>query len=599
MEDKFYGLWIPRDQNYQKIIDSGIWQNRLSNQERIYKQMLHFKKDDLVFLYQGFEDVKIEDSPFIQYLSKNYKYRGNGIVHVRCPSIGRVKEIDLDNYLLKIDWDKNYQTTYWYIYFRQDGVWTFDDKVDQKKKQALYDIVFNHKEQDYQWWIKGYFKFDKQEKQNINQDNKGNNTIKTHPLNQILYGPPGTGKTFNTINRAIEIIENRVVGDDEKREDLKQKFEEYKENGQIEFITFHQSYGYEEFVEGIKAKTDDNGDVRYEIVDGIFKQLCQKTELKDENNFNKIWDKLIEDILNNDDGKLVLYTKQRKKKFLVKVNKNNNLTLFTGEKENAQGSLTKTDVLKTMEGYKYPGWDGYYQGIIEYLKTKYNYIFNKNIDNSNKNYILIIDEINRGNISKIFGELITLIEPSKRIGATEEIKVKLPYSNETFGVPQNLYIIGTMNTADRSIAQIDTALRRRFEFVEMLPKPELLVDKNKNPIIIDGINVQKILEAINERIEYIHDREHTIGHSYFMPLKDEPTKAKLDEIFRVNIIPLLAEYFYSDWQDLRFVLNNDFIKEKSKPKYIQNSNTELNKVYEIAQDFTQEEYIKIYDTSNN
>jgi 5-methylcytosine-specific restriction protein B len=599
MEDKFYGLWIPRDQNYQKIIDSGIWQNRLSNQERIYKQMLHFKKDDLVFLYQGFEDVKIEDSPFIQYLSKNYKYRGNGIVHVRCPSIGRVKEIDLDNYLLKIDWDKNYQTTYWYIYFRQDGVWTFDDSVNQKKKQALYDIVFNHKEQDYQWWIKGYFKFDKQEKQNINQDNKGNNTIKTHPLNQILYGPPGTGKTFNTINRAIEIIENRVVGDDEKREDLKQKFEEYKENGQIEFITFHQSYGYEEFVEGIKAKTDDNGDVRYEIVDGIFKQLCQKTELKDENNFNKIWDKLIEDILNNDDGKLVLYTKQRKKKFLVKVNKNNNLTLFTGEKENAQGSLTKTDVLKTMEGYKYPGWDGYYQGIIEYLKTKYNYIFNKNIDNSNKNYILIIDEINRGNISKIFGELITLIEPSKRIGATEEIKVKLPYSNETFGVPQNLYIIGTMNTADRSIAQIDTALRRRFEFVEMLPKPELLVDKNKNPIIIDGINVQKILEAINERIEYIHDREHTIGHSYFMPLKDEPTKAKLDEIFRVNIIPLLAEYFYSDWQDLRFVLNNDFIKEKSKPKYIQNSNTELNKVYEIAQDFTQEEYIKIYDTSNN
>ena len=166
-------------------------------------------------------------------------------------------------------------------------------------------------------------------------------------------------------------------------------------------------------------------------------------------------------------------------------------------------------------------------------------------------------------------------------------------------MPQNLYIIGTMNTADRSIAQIDTALRRRFEFVEMLPKPELLVDKNKNPIIIDGINVQKILEAINERIEYIHDREHTIGHSYFMPLKDEPTKAKLDEIFRVNIIPLLTEYFYSDWQDLRFVLNNDFIKEKSKPKYIQNSNNELNKVYEIVQTFTKEEYQKIYATSSN
>ena len=213
--------------------------------------------------------------------------------------------------------------------------------------------------------------------------------------------------------------------------------------------------------------------------------------------------------------------------------------------------------------------DGTYgKFIVEDINKRFPTANKKN----QKNYILIIDEINRGNISKIFGELITLIEPSKRIGATEEIKVKLPNNGELFGVPQNLYIIGTMNTADRSIAQIDTALRRRFEFVEMLPKPELLVDKNKNPIIIDGINVQKILEAINERIEYIHDREHTIGHSYFMPLKDEPTKAKLDEIFRVNIIPLLTEYFYSDWQDLRFVLNNDYIKEKSNPKYIQNSN---------------------------
>jgi 5-methylcytosine-specific restriction protein B len=152
-----------------------------------------------------------------------------------------------------------------------------------------------------------------------------------------------------------------------------------------------------------------------------------------------------------------------------------------------------------------------------------------------------------------------------------------------------------MNTADRSIAQIDTALRRRFEFIEMLPKAKLLVDKNNNSIIIDEINIRKVLKAINERIEYIYDREHTIGHSYFMPLIKTSTKTKLDEIFRTSIIPLMVEYFYGDWEDIKFVLNNDFIREKEKSKYIKNTTRELNKVYEIATIFEKQEYIKIYD----
>jgi len=151
-----------------------------------------------------------------------------------------------------------------------------------------------------------------------------------------------------------------------------------------------------------------------------------------------------------------------------------------------------------------------------------------------------------------------------------------------------------MNTADRSIAQIDTALRRRFKFVEMMPKPELLYD-----VVIDDIKILEVLKAINERIEYIYDREHTIGHSYFMPLINEPTKEKLDEIFRVNIIPLLAEYFYGDWEDIRFVLNNEFVKEKEPSKYIKNSTRELNRVYEINKSFEVPEYQKIYDTDNN
>jgi 5-methylcytosine-specific restriction protein B len=471
----------------------------------------------------------------------------------------------------------------------------------------------------------------------------------THPLNQILYGPPGTGKTFNTINRAIEIIENRVVSNDEDRKSLKQQFAEYKENGQIEFITFHQSYGYEEFVEGIRADLDSD-EIRYKLEDGIFKKISINAlfdsinfeNIKKDLDFEELYTLLLDEIKeykkisikSKDDKEIVIknisdknnlhcYHKDKIKKYTVGKNRLKKLFENYSSLDSLQEVSNISQAIKQIiGGTNYTIYwsvlnklleikneiDGEIDGEIENNKElNINYKNKKEIlknakytfsDNS-KNYILIIDEINRGNISKIFGELITLIEPSKRIGAIEEIKVKLPNSGELFGVPKNLYIIGTMNTADRSIAQIDTALRRRFEFIEMLPKPELLKDKTKNPIIIDGINIQKILEAINERIEYIHDREHTIGHSYFMPLKDEPTKAKLDEIFRVNIIPLLTEYFYSDWQDIRFVLNNDFIKEKSKPKYIQNSNNELNKVYEIAQDFTKEEYQKIYATSSN
>jgi 5-methylcytosine-specific restriction protein B len=323
------------------------------------------------------------------------------------------------------------------------------------------------------------------------QSNSKEILLKQYPLNQILYGSPGTGKTYNTINKALEIIDGEVPI---KRSDARDRFEKLRESGQIEFVTFHQSYGYEEFIEGIKA--DINSDeIHYILEDGIFKKLSKKASAKDD---------------------------------------------------------------------------------------------------EIKNYILIIDEINRGNISKIFGELITLIEPSKRLGAEEELKLTLPNSKESFGVPSNLYIIGTMNTADRSIAQIDTALRRRFEFVEMMPKPELL-----DGVVIDDIKVSEVLKAINERIEYIYDREHTIGHSYFMPLINEPTKEKLDEIFRVNIIPLLAEYFYGDWEDIRFVLNNEFIKEKKPSKYINNSTRELNRVYKINESFELNEYLKIYVTDNN
>lgn len=277
--------------------------------------------------------------------------------------------------------------------------------------------------------------------------------------NRILYGPPGTGKTYNSVIYAVDtILENNTL-DKNNYSSYLREYRQLESNKQIAFTTFHQSYGYEEFIEGIRpvisnnVESSEKSDPEYKIVDGVFKSFCKNA-----------------------------------------------------------------------------------------------------MKNKGKRFVFIVDEINRGNIAKIFGELITLIEESKRDGKPEAMSVILPYSGERFTVPDNVYIIGTMNTADRSIALLDTALRRRFTFIEKMPDPEVIRD-----IVIHSnnkqVDVQSLLSKINRRIEILFDREHTIGHAFFVGLQDGNDGFKnLEIIFKEKIFSLLQEYFYADYRLIMMVL---------------------------------------------
>lgn len=319
-------------------------------------------------------------------------------------------------------------------------------------------------------------------------DSDENEGLDESTKNFILYGPPGTGKTYNVINKALEIIDRDSYGEiSDSRERILNRYKQLVESGQIEFCTFHQSYGYEEFVEGLKS--DGNGNFVTE--DGVLKKIAIRAS----------YDSLKKDLkMELQDGEELGY--EEKKEIVLE-------------------NINREDAFR-----------------------------------DNKKYVLIIDEINRGNISKIFGELITLLEEDKRIGTTNHVTVSLPYTKEQFALPSNLYIIGTMNTSDKSIAQIDVALRRRFSFEEMMPSYEELGE-------IDEIEVDKLLDKINKRVEFLLDRDHLIGHAYFVRVN---TLEELISTMTNKIIPLLQEYFYGDNEKVGMVLGG--IDNKENNKYI-------------------------------
>lgn len=475
-------FFMPLDKNSRSYLRSNYGINISTNKftgENYINLLKNFKKnleensEEISFPEVSFrawkkeEDIiKQQKNKFIKWYEENYKSKNTAQTISYAISKTKLKNgqsvfsittyDDLKNILRNENLEEYIQT----------------NNGDYSKLDKILDIEETVKRDDLKSGIKYYLSFLKGDVVYVPVGQLSEEPF-IHNKNTILYGTPGTGKTYSSIQYAVAIIEEKPLSSikSESYSEVFNRFNIYKEDELIAFTTFHQSFAYEEFIEGIRPTVSSNlnsksSDIEYEIHNGIFKEFCYKAGLR---------------------------------------------------KSDASGNYKIT------------------------------------------NRVFIIDEINRGNISKIFGELITLIEPCKRIGAKEELKVTLPYSEESFGVPENVYIIGTMNTADRSIARMDTALRRRFNFVEILPDSDTLRD-----IIVEGINISQLLNTLNKRITILLDREHTIGHSFFIPLKEDKTIEKLASIFKNEIIPLLQEYFYDDYERIQLILGDN---QKSEEKY--------------------------------
>ena len=443
-----------------------------------------------------------------------------------------------------------------------------------------------------------------------------------HPLNTILYGPPGTGKTFATFERCVEICDQ--TRDKLTRERIRSRYNELVREGRVEFITFHQSYGYEEFVEGLRPENrGDGGGFRLAVRDGVLKRISKrarsapapspvnrryfKVSLGDQEVFEECMkDGCVRFEWPSDEdwsgahfdtkGSVMDHIEERwgsnargwhaaicTKAFRCDVNRGDIIVVpekTDGAVKPATGSRTEYRAVGEVVGdYQWDprsspsSWphrravrwhwkaDGKVEPVAGFQDRDFTIFALHRIrperpeallkhlgkDPNRLRHVLVIDEINRANIAKVMGELITLLEDDKRAGADNEIAVTLPHSKERFTLPANLHVLGTMNTADRSIALLDTALRRRFVFEEITPDPSLLDEAGR----ATGVDLSEVLRAMNDRLEWLVDRDHLIGHAWFFGAR---SREELDEVMRRKVIPLIAEYFYDDWEKVRAVL---------------------------------------------
>jgi len=563
-----------------------------------------------------------------------------------------IKSNQAKSFISKIENSKSY------FYFENKcGISHFFRIIDDANNERLDDV--KKFLEDFQYEGSSYVMGDTEKEKTEIDDAR----CTLSSVNTILYGPPGTGKTYKSIRYAVNTIDTNFNQDFSKvDEDYVKRFNEFKDSGQIAFTTFHQSYGYEEFIEGIKPSLGQDSDnegsenVFYTLNNGVFKEFCLRAqevvvdkELTGISPNAQIWKVSVSDTVKDDcfesnrvrinfslgdrsksveyfnhsiqKGDIILMTPQSRtlitgigivtdeEAYEIKedtgITARNvewlarevsiDITDYSNGKQMVRNTVSRVHIISVKD-------------ILSIIKNNSNIYQNLDIPQKNdKKYVFIIDEINRGNISKIFGELITLIEDSKRDGEKEAMSVTLPYSKEEFSVPNNVYILGTMNTADRSIALMDTALRRRFEFIEMMPNEKLLTG-----IVIDGIEVKEMVEKMNQRIEVLYDREHTLGHAFFMPLTNEEkaTINNLASIFKNKIIPLLQEYFYEDYEKIMLVLGIDpqnkdaskFISVKSNGDLFKNSSDiDLNPTYQINEKAfqTPDNYMTIYGGASN
>ncbi len=461
------------------------------------------------------------------------------------------------------------------------------------------------------------------------------------PTNLILHGPPGTGKTYQTAFEALRLCGEVMP---ENRVEVMAAYNRLRAENRIEFITFHQSTSYEDFVEGRQPTTEgsDEGSgtgFRLETVPGIFRRIARRAEgakgvpsgdraitLDGRQAFKMSigragdpgdahlfetaieegcmligWENIdfADDKFSDPNHILEACREQGTREgepnlqsgqvnqlhiFRNQVQVGDIIVVFKGNSRfRAIGEVIGEYEFAPADGVRYShrravkwhwvdeaglpvseindkifSMSSIYKLSADRLKVSALERFMNSGEEQEDDrgaplhFVLIIDEINRANISKVFGELITLIEPDKRLGMPNALTVRLPYSGEEFGVPSNLHILGTMNTADRLIALLDTALRRRFEFREMLPQPQIKAMRDAGNRC--GLDLPKILTVLNERIEYLYDREHQIGHAYFVNCT---TREEVDAVMRYKVIPLLAEYFFEDWSKVAAVLGDD------------------------------------------